>query len=416
MFWILIGYLFLFIHRPFEVWPSLGTYHIERIYMLTAMSLWLVTAGKRWLSNPLHAGIAAFAAAMLLSWVMSPWASHCQHTVEDYFKLLVFYVLLVTVVHDERRLRLFVLAYLAVMAIYMGHSLLEYVNGRHAFRMGIVRLIGVDSSLGDPNSFGSSIVYSLPLVVPFWICNRTGWLRWFVAGYVVLAVSCILLTGSRGSFVGMLLVGLIVIFGAKGRGWLLALALLMAPVVWAVLPGSLQNRFETIINPAAGPREAYASGEGRKEGLLIGLKLWEENPVTGCGAGAWKAASGRKTESHNLYGQLLGEMGTVGAAAFALLLWGYWSSLRRIKQEYRRHPEWGHDFVYHLSRAVGLSLVMMLFIGNFAHNLYRYNWLWLAAFLVIARYCVQLRLQGAVAQPAPAPRPWIGHAIPRPVG
>ena len=27
MVWLLLGYMFLFIHRPFEVWPVLGTFH-----------------------------------------------------------------------------------------------------------------------------------------------------------------------------------------------------------------------------------------------------------------------------------------------------------------------------------------------------------------------------------------------------
>ena len=30
MFWLLVGYMFLFIHRPFEFWPALGDLHIER--------------------------------------------------------------------------------------------------------------------------------------------------------------------------------------------------------------------------------------------------------------------------------------------------------------------------------------------------------------------------------------------------
>ena len=34
MRWLLIGYMFLFIDRPFEVWPWLGDLHVERIYML----------------------------------------------------------------------------------------------------------------------------------------------------------------------------------------------------------------------------------------------------------------------------------------------------------------------------------------------------------------------------------------------
>ena len=46
----------------------------------------------------------------------------------------------------------------------MLHSVWEYKNGRHVFRMGISRLVGVDKTLGDPNSFGASIVYSLPFL------------------------------------------------------------------------------------------------------------------------------------------------------------------------------------------------------------------------------------------------------------
>ena len=34
MRWLLIGYMFLFIDRPFEVWPWLGDLHVERVYML----------------------------------------------------------------------------------------------------------------------------------------------------------------------------------------------------------------------------------------------------------------------------------------------------------------------------------------------------------------------------------------------
>jgi hypothetical protein len=42
MRWLLIGYMLLFIHRPFEVWPWLGDLHIERIYMLLTIAAWAV--------------------------------------------------------------------------------------------------------------------------------------------------------------------------------------------------------------------------------------------------------------------------------------------------------------------------------------------------------------------------------------
>src|SRR5262249_46812957 len=134
MQWILIGYMFLFIHRPFEVWPALGDIHLERIYMLGALLAAAASPAKRWLPNGQHLAYLAFALAVLLCWLASPWADRSQEAVENYFKLLVFYVLIVLLVHDERSLKRLLLAFLVIMFIYMAHSLREYRNGRHTFR------------------------------------------------------------------------------------------------------------------------------------------------------------------------------------------------------------------------------------------------------------------------------------------
>ncbi|HMC64907.1 MAG TPA: O-antigen ligase family protein [Gemmataceae bacterium] len=389
--WILIGYMFLFIHRPFEVWPVLADLHVERIYMIGALLAVAVCPGKRWLSNWQHLAYLVFAAAVLLCWLSSPWASQGQQVVEDWFKILAFYVLIVLVVHDERALKRLVLAFLVIMAVYMTHSLREYVGGRHTYRMGIARMIGVDETLGDPNSFGASVVYALPFVTPFWVCWPTWRMRSFLAGYVALSFICIGLTGSRSAFIGLLFWATVTLLRSQWR-WRLALpAVLIAPLLWAALPISLQNRFETIVNPEAGPAIAQKSAESRVEGLKIGWRLFEKSPITGCGPGAWRPATGRKLESHNLYGQLLGETGSVGAAAFAVILLGFWLNLRGVRRAYRQHPEWGQDFLYHLSKAVGMAVLLLLFEGNFGHNLLRYSWLWYGAFLIIARHCVQYR-------------------------
>jgi hypothetical protein len=387
--------MFLFIHRPFEVWPVLGDLHLERIYMVGALLAVAVAPGKRWLANGQHLAYLLFAAAVFLCWLSSPWSSQGQQVVEDWFKILVFYVLIVLVVHDERALKRLVLAFLVIMALYMTHSLREYFAGRHTYRMGIARMIGVDQTLGDPNSFGASIVYALPFVTPFWVCWPTVRMRGFLAGYVALSFICIGLTGSRSAFVGLLFWAVITIAKSSWRWRLAVPAVLVAPLLWAALPASLQSRFETIINPEAGPAIAQQSAEGRIEGLRIGLRLWERSPITGCGPGAWRPATGRKIESHNLYGQVLGEMGSIGAAGFATILLGFWLNLRGIGRAYRLHPEWGRGFLYHLSKAVGMAVLLLLFEGNFGHNLLRYSWLWFGAFLIIARHCVQGRMTEA---------------------
>lgn len=399
MLWLLIGYMYLFIHRPFEIWPTLGMFRIELVYMLITGSVWLVNSEKRWLSNPLHWGNFLFAFVVVLTWAVSPWGDAGQLTVENHFKILVFYVLLVTIVHDEQKLQLVVKAMMAILALYMLHSFREYLNGRHDYRMSIARMVGVDQSQGDPNAFAASIVYGLPLVVPFWLCKPTNLMRAFLIGFVLLSMGCIALTGSRSGFVGLLLAALAVIMRSKLRWRLLGLAILAAPLLWLVLPPSLQNRFETIIDPSVGPANAKESADGRLIGLQMGWKLFTDNPATGCGPGAWRKATGSLLESHNLYAQTAGEMGVPGVAAFLLMIALFWLNTRRVVVCYRQHPEWEKDFLYHLSQAMSLALFLLLFEGNFGHNLFRYTWLWYGGFTIIARYCVEQRLAQAVAMP-----------------
>ena len=194
---------------------------------------------------------------------MSPLPDHGQPIVEDWFKIVVFYFLLVTTVHDEEGLKQIAVGFLAVMGLYLLHSFREYLAGRHTYRMGISRMIGVDQTLGDPNSFGASIVFALPIVVAVWKAGLGGRLgRLLLAGYVGLSSLCVLLTGSRSSLLGLVLWFTIIIWGTRYRFAAMLAFAAAAPLAFVALPESLQTRFETIINPEVGPKNAQESGRG----------------------------------------------------------------------------------------------------------------------------------------------------------
>lgn len=417
MRWLLIGYMFLFIDRPFEVWPWLGDLHVERVYMLFTLAVWAVYPNKRFLPNKQHAAYFAFGASVLFAWAVSPWAQYGQPIVEDWLKIVVFYVLLVTCIHDEEGLKHVAVGFLAVMGLYLLHSFREYLAGRHTYRMGIARMIGVDTTLGDPNSFGASIIFALPIVVALWragIGGKKG--RLLLVGYVGLSSLCILLTGSRGSLLGLLVWFTIIIWGTKYRFTALVGFAVAAPLAFVALPDSLQTRFETIINPDVGPANAKESGEGRLLGLTLGYQQWVNNPLTGIGPGAWRPANRVKIESHNLYGQLVGETGTLGLLSFLALLGCFWANLLMIRRIRREMPEWQNDLIFTLPSAIGVALFLLLFMGNFGHNLFRFTWLWYGGFLIIARHCVAQRLANWEPEPEPEtteeselPPGWIAH-------
>ena len=390
MHWLLIGYMFLFIDRPYEVWPWLGEIHLERLYMLFTLGVWVLYPHKRWVGNSLQAGVLGLAAVILLSWLLSPWSERGQPVVEDWFKVLVFYLLLVTTVRDEAGLRRLVVGFVGVMALYQLHSLREYLGGRHTYRMGIARMIGVDQTMGDPNTFGASLVVALPLVWAVWQSRVGGrWGRAACLAYAALSILCILLTGSRSAFLGLLACGALVLGKSRRRWGMLALAALLAPLVLLALPPSLQNRFLTIVDPSVGPKNAQESGQGRIEGFFTGLALWQAYPLTGVGPGAWRPATGSKLESHNLYGQILGELGTAGLFAFVCLLAAFRSNIRRLRRLGQEYPFLQDWLPLTLARAIGMAVLLLLLLGLFGHNLYRYTWLWYAGFLILARHVAE---------------------------
>ena len=377
--------------------------------------MWAVYPGKRFLPNNQHAAYFAFAAAVLFAWAVSPWSAYGQPIVEDWLKIVVFYVLLVTCIHDEEGLKHVAIGFLTVMAIYLLHSFREYLAGRHTYRMGIARMIGVDTTLGDPNSFGASIIFALPIVVALWNAGIGGRLgRKLLIGYVGLSSLCILLTGSRGSLLGLLVWFTIIIWGTKYRFRALAGFIVAAPLAFVALPESLQTRFETIINPEVGPANAQESGEGRKQGLIKGFQQWANNPLTGIGPGAWRPANNTMIESHNHYGQLVGQTGTLGAMGFLAILYCFWKNLRAVKRVRRDMPGAANDLVFTLPSAIGTAVFLLLFMGNFGHNLFRFTWLWYGGFLIIARHCVARRVANWEPEPvaeeeAELPAGWVAH-------
>src|SRR5262245_2602182 len=375
MIWLLGGYMWLYVHRPFEVWPSLGEMQLERGYMLFLLLAWAVSPNKALVANRIHAAMALFSFALVTAWMLSPYANKpgCLDVVENFAKVAVFYVLVITSVRDERGLRLLLLLFLGAVGLYVAHSMLEFLHGRYQWRMGTRRMIGVDVTFSDPNAFASTLLYALPITLPFWNERPRRVPRPLLVAFVLGVIMCILMTGSRAGFTGMCLLGfLMLIVRAKrkvmavvGCGMLGLVGLLALSVV---LPEDLQNRYLTLVDSSRGPRNAQQSAEGRLDGLMEGLRVWQMSPLIGHGPSSFAYATERGGQAHNLYGQVLSELGLLGAFALALMLlcfWLNWKETRRLASPVPEMRE--NDFAYHLSRAISINVLLLLVMGWAGH-------------------------------------------------
>ena len=399
MIWLLGGYMWLFVHRPFEIYNALGEIQFERGYMLFMMLVWTVAPNKSFVSNRIHVALGFFSIALLLAWVMSPYANKpgCIDTVESYAKVAVFYVLVITTIRDDNQLRLLVFLFLTGTGLYMLHSLWEFMHGRIQWRMGISRMIGVDITYSDPNAFASTLLYTLPMLIPYWREVPRRMPRWFVLGYGVCAVMCILLTGSRTGFVGLCLFSLILlIVSAKNKMQAVAIAGIVGFLGFAILsvalPAELQGRYLTLVDSSQGPANAQQSAEGRLDGFLWGMKVWQQSPLVGHGPASFAFSTGREGQAHNLYGQVMSELGLLGALALLAVVVCFWANWRESRRLAILTGTPNSDMSYQIAQAVGINVVLLLVMGWAGHNLFRYNWQWFASFSAIAVHCMRARL------------------------
>ncbi len=240
------------------------------------------------------------AISILLSAILSPYGSGINPTVENWLKIAVFYVLVVSTVRNEEQMQFLVVAFLVVMALYVGHSYREFRRRRHRYAMGVARMVGVDAAMNDPNTFGATILYALPMVYPLWYEARKRWQKLLLIGFVLLACGCILLTGSRSAFVGICILPLVVTWFSKHRYTVAIGIVIAAPLIWLSLREDLKNRYLTLIDPSYGPANAQASAEGRTQGFWDGINLWQEHLLTGVGPGCHGIAMGHGMQAHNL--------------------------------------------------------------------------------------------------------------------
>lgn len=390
--WMVCFYLFLTIERPWESISYLYDVKIEKFFAII-MLIAAFACGRLKLR-----GVATVKWVLLLlalHFMLAPFAYITSAAIDqgiEYAKMVVLYVLILSCCDDETDLRLVVKAFVIAMALYVLHSYSEFLNGRHTYRMGIVRMMGVGETFSDPNTFAASIVLSLPFVWVVFKAEISTWKRWGFIAYGLLGVMCIILTGSRSGMLALLLLVVLTVLAQKGalRWKLAAFMVVSILIVWPFMPEDKQERIRSVWDENAGPVNAHASTHGRSLGYHAGLEMFSRKPLTGVGAGsenfiAYRTAhvDGIPEQAHNLIGEVLGEFGLPGAIAFVGLII---STLRLLWKTRRleREQDGTGSYLHRLSGAGLVTVLLLIFLGFGGHNFYRPLWLWVAAWSSLA--------------------------------
>jgi O-antigen ligase len=298
----------------------------------------------------------------------------------EFGKVVFYHLLIVALVTTRQRLRHFLIVLTCLVGFLALSSFILYATGHYQLRMGIDRAEGLTSSGGDPNTLGITLVSMLPFAGLLLLSRGMGFWRWIGLVVAGASVCTVVITGSRTAFFSMMFLFFIFALTTKFRVVVLPAAVLMLGLIWFVTPEQYKNRYLSVQR-----LDTDASYQARVHSRKIGWQMFLHNPVTGVGIRQFGNASGMQyskeaglarrswLNAHNLYIQLLAELGLVGTICWlAFAGTTFLQNLRLIKilKADDTVPPWMRFY----PTAANLSMLCLFLAGFAAHSLYRTSW------------------------------------------
>lgn len=377
----LLGLVAADVFRPGELYPSLAVFHFERMLAITVFASLLFHRGRLdW--PPITRSCLYFWATMFASVPLSVWRSDALLNAIEFGRLVLYHLLIVNLVRTERRFRWFLIAYALLMGWLAGSSLNAFHHGIHYHGTeSVERAEALNNFGGNPNSLGTTMVVSLPLILLLWPKGGTV-VRALCLAIGAACVITVVYTGSRTSYLSLLFVVIVAALLRKHRMIYIPAAAACMLLIWSLTPQSYQQRYLSIEN-----RDRDESYQLRLKAWQAGWEMFKSNPITGIGVGEFSVAAGTQfwpasghriwLNAHSLYFQALGELGLLGTAVFAGFLVRFFllnHDLSRQMEAYPDAPGWIRYFPYTCT----IALLALLFEGYAGHDLYRSNWYMLA--------------------------------------
>jgi probable O-glycosylation ligase (exosortase A-associated) len=287
------------------------------------------------------------------------------------FKSAILAVMITGLMVSRHRIHLLVFTIVAAM------SFLGVKEGLLAIgSVGGHKILG-SSSIGDNNSLATALLMTIPLI-------------WYLIGYsavrltriglmaaLALSVVTIVATYSRGGFIGLLVLALLMVGTSKNKLTGILVLGAASVAIYAFAPDTWFDRLHTIATA-----DDDSSFMGRVVAWKLSLLLALDHPLLGGGMHAIQNAlvwnhyrpffsrldfiptpppDVTPHAAHSIYFEILGDTGFVGFALFCALMIICLINCSWIYRKARSHPQfvWAAD----LARMVQVSMILYLVTG-----------------------------------------------------
>lgn len=352
--------------------------------------------------DPIFKAILVLIGYIIISVPFVEWPGSVLRTnAEAFISAIVFFVFTALIVDSEKRLkitigvflvcqifRVFEPLFLNLTTGYMG-SATHLGGGEFAGR-----LSGAPADVINPNELGFVIVTAIPFL--HYLILPRGWSGLFL--YLLIMppmLYALILTMSRGAFIALLVVAWMVFKESKRKWLLVAIVPVVATAAWTTMSPVQKDRYLSLID---GDTVGGSSVGGRFEGMVNEFKLGLNRPIVGHGVGTTPEAKvnvmgGRREASHNLYAELLIEIGIIGAALFLRYLFSIYQRFRQNLYAVSRLGLQGPDFLANLNKTFVVLFWMYVVYSLNYWGLSQYYWYFFGGLVLVYGRLLEKRAQ-----------------------
>ena len=377
----LIFIISYFLHLPSR-FPALGVVRFE-FFLGVALLVSAVISGKlqslRIQEDTVSKRLLYFVAFAILSIPLVEWPGSVIHfNLIPYIKVIFLFILTVTLLDSERKIKIFVVvflfcqlfriiepAYLHITEGYWGDVAYSSV-GESLHRLD--RLSGAPHDIVNPNQLAWVANTTIPFLFYIGWKQKKIFLKLLTAGLFVLIIYVLMLTGSRSGLISLLVIVAGILFLSQNKIKAVAAGLLiLIPVFLFIvvhLSLNLKERYCSIYDESAVGADTAA---GRIRAIQRSLASVLNAPVVGHGIGTssevnFNIVGGRAQPTHNLYVEILQEVGIVGFILFMLYIKSIMTMLLSTKKRLENSAEAGFlsNLVYALLVWIAMDLVYSL--------------------------------------------------------
>ncbi len=286
-------------------------------------------------------------------------------------KILLMTFVALFVIDDRRKFEYFMLVLgLSVAAIAVKGGIWGIITG------GKYMLWGPRGSMiADNNDVALALNMVTPLVYAFTKIYKKKWLK--ITFYMIfgLTVFSIILTQSRGGFVGLVAIAGIMLLKSRGKVLVIPALLLLAPVMFYLLPEHYRARVQTLEN-----YDTDLSALGRLNAWRFAINLSWDRPFNGGGFECFTPELFLTHApdpldyhaAHSNYFLVLGEHGYPALLLFLALLIATLLKLRRLENISAKLPtlSWVQTYAIALQCGVVGYAISGAFLGRAYFDLY----------------------------------------------